>query len=271
VLLVVAVFALYPDELGLVSAYLITEGKCHYLSSYLTWTCTLFPFLLQEADLNRFCQEAQQIVAGTTVESGNIVWDDDPTGFFGSDAAPYEETGTEFPLTTQQFVSYNVYPGNGNKEYPIVISCKLKDHADVVRFIDENAGPGGTCKTVVEDTIQRVLDSLTYKESKDALAADIEFVVEDDNSASSGPEWTVPLPPVLVCLDNGSTEQEGVVLRVQPKALPVSEFFWPWPLEFPPAPPGIGPAKVGVHYCHLPAAEYLRELLTGNLQAPPCE
>jgi hypothetical protein len=50
VLHAVAVFALYPAELGLVSACLISEGKCHYLSSYLTWTCTLFLFLLQEAD-----------------------------------------------------------------------------------------------------------------------------------------------------------------------------------------------------------------------------
>jgi hypothetical protein len=39
--------------------------------------------------------------------------------------------------------------------------------------------------------------------------------------------------------------------------------------RFPP-PPGWGPEKASVHYGHLPAAEYLRELLTGNLQAPAC-
>jgi hypothetical protein len=214
------------------------------------------------AAVNRFCKEAQQIIAGTSAKSMNIIWDD-AAGFIGSDAAPYAGPGEALPLTTHQFVSYGVYPDTGNSQYPQVISCKMKGWDDVVKFVDPAAVPGASCQTVIEDTAQRVEASLTNREVDFVIDADLDVEVDADNVQFSGFGWTNPLPPTLAC-----TDMDGI-LHIQGKSLPVPNFFYPWPIPSPP-PPGWGPEKTGVHYCHLPAAEYLRELLTGNLQAPAC-
>jgi len=218
--------------------------------------------LYSTAAVNRFCKEAQQIVGGTSAESMNIIWDN-AAGFIGSDAVPYAETGENLPLTTHQFVSYGTYPDKGNKQYPEVISCKMKRWDDVIKFVDPNAIPGATCQDAINDTIQRVESSMTNREVDFVVDADIDVEVEADNAQMSGFGWTNPLPPTLAC-----TDTDGV-LHIQGKSLPVPNFFYPWPIPSP-APPGWGPEKTGVHYCHLPAAEYLRELFTGNLQAPAC-
>jgi hypothetical protein len=215
------------------------------------------------AAVNRFCKEAQQIIGGTSAESINIIWDND-AGFIGSDAAPYADAGASLPLTTQQFVSYGVYPDSGDKQYPLVISCKMKRWDDIIKFVDPNAIPGATCQDVIADTAQRVEASLTNREVDFVIDADLEVELESDDVQRSGFAWTTPLPPTLAC-----TDVDGI-LHIQGKSLPVPNFFYPWPLPSP-APPGWGPEKTGVHYCHLPAAEYLRELLTGNLQAPACD
>lgn len=226
------------------------------------------------AAVNRVCKEAQKIVGGTSVDSINIIWDD-AAGFIASDAAPYAVTGEDLPLTTHQYVSYGVYPDTGNRQFPVVISCKLKAGDDILKFVDPNANPPpgpppgpppfefNICNQVIEDTLQRVDDSLTHRELDFVVDTDLALDVGSDDAQMSGQAWTIPLPPTLACLGTDG------LLHVRAKSLPVPNTFFPWPFPFP-EPPGWGPEKTGVNYCHLPAAEYLRELLTGNLQAPAC-
>ena len=88
--------------------------------------------LYSTASVNRFCKEAQKIIANTNLEAINVIWESfgtagpSPTGFVGADATPYESPqGSQLPLTTHQYVTYGIYP-HSHKEYPQVISCKMK-------------------------------------------------------------------------------------------------------------------------------------------------
>ena len=211
--------------------------------------------------VRRVCQDAQKTIAGTTAESINVQWGEDIDGLILSKAEPYADEGEDLPLTTHQIVSYG---SQGNKQFPKVISCKLKANDDIVKFIDPTAGPGKTCRDVVLDTFDAVMASLTNPEM--SLVVDTDLEVEDDLSdRSGGSTWLVYFPPELVCVDPTDN-----TLHVQAKALISPNTLYPWPFQFP-EPPFWGPEFTGVRYCHLPAAEYLRELLLGNLDAPACE
>ena len=68
--------------------------------------------LYSTAAVNRFCKEAQLIIANTTLAANNVVWDElgtsvppPATGFIGSDATPYDGA-TDLPLSTTQYVGY---------------------------------------------------------------------------------------------------------------------------------------------------------------------
>jgi hypothetical protein len=100
--------------------------------------------LYSTAAVNRICKEAQQVIANTTLESNNVVWDEfgvpstpttPATGFISSDATPY--LGAEaLPLTTHQYVTYGSYADG--QEYPKIVSCKMKRYDALERIY----GPG---------------------------------------------------------------------------------------------------------------------------------
>lgn len=226
--------------------------------------------LYSTSAVRRVCQDAQKIIASTDVLSSNVVWNSDEdgvVGFIDAKAEPYGGTdGKDLPLTTHQIVSYDTYPNQGGKQYPKIVSCKLKSQDDIVQLgIDPTAGPTGTCRDVIEETVGAVLDSLTNPEVELVVETDLELDPQDDNAQFSGVAWTNPFPPTLICVDDNN------VLHIQAKSLPVPNFFFPWPTFLGPPPPGWGPEFTGVLYCHLPAAEYIRELIVGTLQAPSCE
>ena len=93
--------------------------------------------LYSTAAVNKICGNAQAIVTTTDLEVNNSIfseWD----GFVGSDAAPYSVTPgfpvpsyavdeqPDLPLTSTQHVIYGLY-GTGNRDYPQVVSCKMKN------------------------------------------------------------------------------------------------------------------------------------------------
>jgi hypothetical protein len=213
--------------------------------------------LYSTAAVNRICKEAQQVIANTTLESTNVVWDEfgvagpPPTGFISSDATPYAGAET-LPLTTQQYVTYGTYADGS--EYPKIVSCKMKRY-DALNTIygPGTAAAGSTCKTIVEGTTLQVIASLTNKETREVVFDTDDEVVDDpDSNAFTGASWTNLALYIPANVDGAG------VLHLRGRKLDVPEnFVSPFPL---------GPAKKGVTYCHLPAPEYIRALVTGEVQ-----
>lgn len=216
--------------------------------------------LYSTAAVNRICKEAQQVIANTTLQSTNIVWDDfgvagpPPTGFIASDALPYQ--GAEsLPLTTQQYVTYANYPDG--KEYPKIVSCKMKRWDALQRIYGASAAAAGsTCQTIVQGVTTEVIASLTNKETRSVVFDPDDEVVEDpDSNAFTGAQWTNLALYVPANVDGAG------VLHLRGRRLDVPENA----VGPPPPAPQLGPAKKGVTYCHLPAPEYIRALLTGEV------
>jgi len=213
--------------------------------------------LYSTAAVNRICKEAQQVIANTTLESTNVIWDDfgvagpPPTGFISSDATPYAGAET-LPLTTQQYVTYGTYADG--REFPKIVSCKMKRHDALNRiFGPGTAVAGSTCRTIVEGTTLRVIASLTNPETRSVVFDTDDEVVDDvDSNAFSGAQWTNLALYIPANVDGAG------VLHLRGRRLDVPEnIVTPFPL---------GPAKKGVTYCHLPAPEYIRALVTGEVQ-----
>jgi len=213
--------------------------------------------LYSTAAVNRICKEAQQVIANTTLESTNVVWDEfgvagpPPTGFIASDATPYAGAET-LPLTTQQYVTYGTYADGS--EYPKIVSCKMKRYDALNRIYGPGtAVAGSTCRTIVEGTTLRVIASLTNKETRQVVFDPDDEVVDDpDSNAFTGASWTNLALYIPANVDGAG------VLHLRGRRLDVPEnIVVPFPL---------GPAKKGVTYCHLPAPEYIRALVTGEVQ-----
>lgn len=246
--------------------------------------------LYSTAAVNNICQTAQQIVAGTNLESNNVIyadWDD----FVSSDAAPYSVVAApplpwnppeepDLPLTTTQHVFYQLY-GTGNRDYPTVVSCKMKNAEYLVEAGLDTGATDQSCQSVHEYYVNEVVNSLTNpEEAQYVMEGDAEFEVDDQNDA--GPFWTAGFPanpyPVLY------RETEGGPVHVQASRLLIPAY--PGDIFIPFPPPGntlfnlclftngglpggtCEPRKWGVRYCHLAAPEYIREALTGGVEVP---
>lgn len=216
--------------------------------------------LYSTAAVNRICKEAQRVIANTTLDATNVIWDEfgvagpPPTGFISSDALPY--AGAEqLPLTTQQYITYGTYADG--KEYPKIASCKMKRYDALERIYGPGvASAGSTCRTIIQGMTTEVIASLTNKETRQVVFdTDDEVVADADSNAFSGSQWT------NLALYTPATVDGSGVLHLRGRRLDVPENF---PSPPPPAPP-LGPAKKGVTYCHIPAPEYIRALLTGEV------
>jgi hypothetical protein len=215
--------------------------------------------------VNDFCQNAQQIVATTSLESINLVHGTF-SSFVVSSSAPYEgpnlssyngdqPEGGDLPLTTQQFNNYQTMPYIG-WVYPDVISCKLKNAESIqFHFGVSAAGAQAPCADVVTDTLAGVRATLTRFDSRWLFYDESRVVVEADLITQAGPVWTSGQPDntKAVAIDRG----DGI-LRLRGIALPVERTD---PTSF------VGPDKKGVYYCHLPSAHYVYALIRGFAQA----
>ncbi len=219
--------------------------------------------LYSTAAVNRFCKEAQLIIANTPLSANNVVWDElgtpgvpfpppgiPATGFIGSDATPYDGA-TDLPLTTQQYVGYGA--DASGKEYPQVMMCKMKSWDALNYYFPGSASAGSNCATINADTGAAVINSLTNDNQEPQVITDI---VYDNWSTYAGSQWTnsSPAPVAYISTVDGKLHIVGkqlYVARTNPS-------------------PFVGPPKKGVDYCQVIAPEYLREVITGKITAPTC-
>ena len=249
--------------------------------------------LYSTAAVNSICEDAQQTVTSIDLEVNNVIqadWD----AFVQSDAEPYSVAGffpplaysppenPDAPLTSQQHVIYGFY-GTGDRDYPQVVSCKMKS-ADYLNATNPGLGAiDQTCGTVANGIVNDVVASLTNPEEYAVImdpdgevVVDDEFNFEPDQLDETGFGWTAGFPenpyPVLY------RETEGGPIHVKASALlvdphPVGAIFACNSIV-PGLPPGVPapsfctPRKWGVRYCHLPAPEYVRAALTNEVEVP---
>jgi hypothetical protein len=218
--------------------------------------------LYSTAAVYRFCTSAQQIIANTNMKSENIVWGDlgtpgspfpppgEPaTGFIGSDALPYDGAEDE-PLTTQQYVGYGM--DERGERYPQTMMCKMKSWDALDFYYPDSASEGADCSAINQDTATKVINSLAGKEKQV-----VQGLVFDEWVAHTGQQWTNESPAVTAY----TSTVDGKV-HIVGKALYVNRLNT---LPFIPA------SKKGVHYCQVIAPEYLKEVITGDVEAPTCD
>lgn len=215
------------------------------------------------SSVNDFCQNAQQIIASTDVESTNLTHSMDDS-FIQSSPAPYANMPGGnlsayngkgdpelLPLTTQQYITYG--SGFFGNEYPKIVSCKMKSAEGIQIFIDPSAaGPAMACSDVIADTIDDVFADIPRWWRRLLAFDESQIVIDDDATAMSGPEWLDPFPPTVAYIGNDG------LLHLQGKNLIV-------PVNLPPFIP-VGDDKKGVHYCHVPAPSFVERLVKGLAQ-----
>lgn len=206
--------------------------------------------LYSTAAVNRFCSEAQRIIATTDLKA-TVVLFEALVDFVASDATPYRGM-EELPLTSTGHIVFGV-DGNGD-EYVQGILCKMKS-ADGLNDAYPGLGAIKTdCSAVNQDTYAAVVNSLTNDNQEPEVITEVEF---DTWLAFTGQQWTddAPAPFAYTSTVDGKLHLVGKELYVNVNN----------PIPF------IGPEKKGVDYCQVPAAEYIRELITGTIAAPVCD
>ena len=217
------------------------------------------PDVHSDAARATWCTRAQQVVAGTTLESVNVIHTG-PDTFVESDATPYEaDEGRDLPLTTHQLVTSVPHPSE-DRAMASVVSCKLKG-GEAIRFHYGNeAGElGRFCSDVHADLTDRVYAALTPAEQERLVYQRGDVVMDPDVPAAGGGDWTSGQPQGGdFTLPQIAYEEPDGRLHLRAKALIV-------PTATVDIPPFIPRNKQGTHYCHLIAPDHLRELVTGDL------
>ncbi len=206
--------------------------------------------LYSTAAVNRFCAEAQKIVATTDLKADVIIYGD-LAGFIGSDATPYRGA-EDLPLTTPQHIVFS--EDAEGEDYVQGVLCKLKS-ADGLNDAYPGLGAVKTdCNAVNQATYAAVVNSLTNDNQEEQVITDVAF---DNWLAFTGQQWTndAPAPFAYISTVDGKLHFVGKELYVNVNN----------PIPF------IGPEKKGVDYCQVPAPEYVRELIIGAIAAPLCD
>ncbi len=187
-----------------------------------------------------FCAEAQRIV-GNTARTGEFVVHPDFDGFVQS------KTSID-PLTLHVYV----WPAPDEPGRAVAISCKMKsaDHLNAA-FGPGTAGPDGLCQDMNRETLRQVRAALPESAGRQVALDPNENAFNEKQPAATGRDW---LAPFLL-----TTEDDAGTLTIHSKGFRV-DWLDPRFARFD--------ARVrGVHYCHLIAPAYLRDLLTGRAAA----
>jgi hypothetical protein len=187
--------------------------------------------VLAETDADEFCVRAQKLIASTSLEAINTIHVDYQAYV---KSKPHED-----PLSTEQYYYY------GEDGVAQIVSCKMKSAGRIIMAHGEQAaGAPQDCRRINQQSFNEVYAVLeAHRQKLRFTRSDVVF--EDDDSAYMGPRWLEPWPyPV-------ATVEEDGKLHIRAKAMNIP-FAWyiPMPDRFK-----------GVHYCHLAAPAYLRQLL----------
>jgi hypothetical protein len=193
--------------------------------------------------INDYCAIAQKEIATSRVPARNVVVTDYQAF---SRASPLVK-----PLETLQFVGY----ADPQHSRARMISCKLHS-ADRIRaeYGATAAGESTTCARLNRRTLDAVMLTLTDRQKKKMpFKGSVAVLLDPDEQATSEAQWLESF--TMVQTDAGGT------LRIRAKSL------------------GGGNMRVanksnaigGRQYCHLIAPDYLKRILTGEVQLPKAE
>ena len=248
--------------------------------------------LYSTAAVNKICGTAQQLVTSTELDVNNVV-QSDWAAFVQADAAPYSVVGTIPPLaysppeepdvqlTSQQHVIYDYY-GTGMRDYPQVVSCKMKLAEYLNTTIPGLGAVDQPCGVVNEQIVTDVVASLTNNEEyqvvmepDDEVIIEDEFNLDEDETFVQGNQWTAGFPedpyPVLYRQFVGGpihVKASALVVPSHPGIISFCNAFVPYLPPGTPIPSFCEPRKWGVRYCHVAAPEYVRAALTNEVDVP---
>jgi len=193
--------------------------------------------------LNDYCAVAQKEIASSRVPARNVLMTDYQAF---SRATPQVK-----PLETMQYVGY----ADPQKTKPRMISCKLHSAARIrAEYGATAAGEATSCARLNRRTLDAVMASMTDRQKKKMpFKGAVPIMLDPDLVASSEADWLQEF--TMVQTDAGGT------LRIRAKSL------------------GSGNVRVssrasagnGRQYCHLIAPDYLKRILTGEVQLPKGE
>ena len=199
------------------------------------------PFVLPA--LNDYCAIAQKEIAASRVPARNVLMTDWQAF---SRASPSVK-----PLETMQYVGY----ADSQHTKPRMISCKLHS-AERIRaeYGATAAGEPSSCARLNRRTVDAVMGSLTDRQKKKMpFKGPVPVMLEPDLQAANETEWLDAF--TMVETDAGGT------LRIRAKSLA-----------------STGKVRVSTRggnnerqYCHLIAPDYLKRILTGEVQLPKGE
>jgi hypothetical protein len=199
------------------------------------------PFVLPA--LNDYCAIAQKEIAASRVPARNVLMTDWQAF---SRASPSVK-----PLETMQYVGY----ADAQRTRPRMISCKLHSSERIrAEYGATAAGEPSSCARLNRRTVDAVMGSLTDRQKKKMpFKGPVPVMLEPDLQSANETEWLDAF--TMVETDAGGT------LRIRAKSLA-----------------STGKVRVSTRggnnerqYCHLIAPDYLKRILTGEVQLPKGE
>jgi hypothetical protein len=194
--------------------------------------------------LNDYCAIAQKEIATARVPARNVLMTDYQAF---SRASPQVK-----PLETLQFVGYS----DQQRTKPRMISCKLHS-AERIRaeYGATAAGESTTCARLNRRTLDAVMLTLTDRQKKKMpFKGTIAVLLDADEQSANEAQWLESF--TMVQTDAGGT------LRIRAKSLRGNGAN----LRV-----GSKTGNNGRQYCHLIAPDYLKRILTGEVQLPKAE
>jgi hypothetical protein len=194
--------------------------------------------------LNEYCALAQKEISASRVPARNVLMSDYQAF---SRASPSLK-----PLETMQFTGY----ADNQHSKARMISCKLHSSERIrAAYGATAAGEPSSCARLNRRALDAVMASMTERQKKKMpFKGPVPVMLEPDLQANSEAEWLEAF--TMVETDPGGT------LRIRAKSLA-----------------NTGKVRVGTRasanadrqYCHLIAPDYLKRILTGEVQLPKGE
>ena len=197
--------------------------------------------------LNDYCAVAQKEIATSRVPARNVLVADYQAF---SRASPSVK-----PLETMQFTGF----ADAQHTRARMISCKLHSAARIrSEYGATAAGEATSCARLNRRTLDAVMATMTEKQKKKMpFKGAVPVMLEPDLQATSEADWLETF--TMVETDAGGT------LRIRAKSLGAGAAATRVSTR------GGSKANDTVQYCHLIAPDYLKRILTGEVQLPKGE
>jgi hypothetical protein len=194
--------------------------------------------------INDYCAAAQKEIASSRVPARNVIMTDY--------AAFTRASPSVKPLETLQYVGYT----DDKHSKARMISCKLHS-AERIRaeYGATAAGEPTSCARLNRRTLDAVMVSMSDRQKrKMPFKSALPVALDPDEQATSEAQWLDGF--TMVQTDAGGT------LRIRAKSLRAGGNL---------RVRTNAPATDGRQYCHLIAPDYLKRILTGEVQLPKAE